>query len=77
MIGGLVTNLGVPLHFGGSSVHHGAGEDGHDSGVRVQDSLLHDGVVLLDPNVQRNIVVLGETTQGVEQQNWVLGWANV
>ena len=67
----------MPLNFSRTSIHHGAGEDGHDSGVRIKYSLLHDGVMLFDPHVQGHIVVLGESSQRVQQQNWVLGGQGV
>ena len=62
----------MPLHLRRSSVHHGAGEDSHDGRLRVEDSLFHDSVVLLDPNVERHIVVLSKPSQGMQQKNGVL-----
>ena len=62
----------MPLNLSGTSVHHGAGEDGHNGGVRIEYTLLHHSVMLFDPHVQGNIVVLGESSQRVKQQNWVL-----
>ena len=55
-----LTDLGVPLDLSGASVHHWAREDGHDCGVRVQNSLLHNSVMLLNPHIQGHIIVLGE-----------------
>jgi len=62
----------VPLDLSWASVHHGRGEDGHDGGLGVKDALLHDSVMLLNPDVQGNIVVLGETAERMEEEYWVL-----
>ena len=43
--------LGVPLDLGGARVEHGAGEDGEDGRLGVQDALLHDGLVLPHPHL--------------------------
>jgi hypothetical protein len=57
----------MPLDFSRTGVHHGAGEDGHHSRVRVKNPLLHDCVMLLDPHVQRDVVVFGESSQRMKE----------
>lgn len=50
-------------------IHHWRGKDSHNGRVWIQDTLLqHSGVLLHSPG-QRHIVVLGPTSQRVEQQN--------
>ena len=53
-----MTTLALWPHLGGSRVHHGRREDGHDGGVWIQHALAHHRLVLLDAHRQGNVVVL-------------------
>ena len=72
-----MTHLGVPLHLSRSTVHHRAGEYSHDCAVHIQNTLLHDCVVLFDTHGQGHVIVLGEASQRVQEQHWVLGGVRV
>ena len=61
--------LGVPLDLCGPGVHHGGGEDGEDGGGGVQHPGLHDGLVLLHPHRQGDVVVLGPAAQGMQEEH--------
>merc|ERR1711890_86392 len=49
----------MPLYLCRSSIHHRTGEDSQYSGGRLQNTFLHDCLVLLDPCMKRYIVLLG------------------
>lgn len=51
------------------SIHHWRWKDGNDSGLWIQDTFLQHGSVLLHPPGQRHIVILGPSSQWVEQQH--------
>lgn len=50
-------------------IHHGWGENSNNGWVWIQDALLQNCSVLLHSPRQRHIIVLGPTSQRVEQQD--------
>merc|ERR1712080_150632 len=57
----------MPLYLCRPGIHHGTGEYCQDSRGWVQHSFIHDRLVLLDPCRKRDIIILGPTSQWVEQ----------
>lgn len=64
--------LGVPLDFCGSSVHHRAREDGEHGVLGLENTLVHDGVVLLHADGKWHIIGLGPASERVKEQHRVL-----
>mmetsp|Transcript_4171 Transcript_4171/g.12317 ORF Transcript_4171/g.12317 Transcript_4171/m.12317 type:complete len:291 (+) Transcript_4171:1044-1916(+) len=68
----IATARSVKLHLGGACVDHGSRPDRHDGCLWIQHTLINDGLVLLDTDVQRHVVILGPTTKWGEPEQGTL-----
>ena len=62
------SRFSVPLYFRWSGVQHWTWEDCEEC-VRVKNTFLEDGSMLLDPHSQRYVIIFRPTTEGMEKQN--------
>jgi hypothetical protein len=63
---------GVPEDLGGATVVHGGGPHGEDGVLRVEGTVVKEGLVLEHAGVERHVVVLAPSTEGVEEEDGVL-----
>mmetsp|Transcript_1546 Transcript_1546/g.2635 ORF Transcript_1546/g.2635 Transcript_1546/m.2635 type:complete len:613 (+) Transcript_1546:858-2696(+) len=67
----VAAGFAVPLYLGRAGVDHRRRPDGHD-GVPRKHAFLDDDVVLVDPHVERHVVVLGPASEGGEPEERLL-----
>lgn len=66
------TGRSVPEDFGGATVVHRRGPDGEDSVIRVEGSVVEEGLMLSHSEVKRNIIILAPATERMEEEDGVL-----
>lgn len=61
--------LAVPLYLSGTCIHHGRGEDGQYCALWLQNSLLHDCLMLFHSHCEWNIIILGPATYSKKDEH--------